>query len=237
MRCRPAAGLEVGGGEEDEFVADAGELLLGVGVLDEAAADTGEGALQDGGDELGIVREGLRGGLEHGGDGAPAAVAHLAGDAGAVEVGADGVEGDAGAGVSHLRGQKGGDEGGGHAGKGLGGLFAADALDGLGDIVEVMAHGGLQEGALVGEVLVEGADRDAGARGDAGGGEALLADVAKNLNGGLEKGVDAGRGACLDGRFAGRERGRGSCGQMRTPNLKLSSSKHERTRAAAREKR
>ena len=70
-------------------------------------------------------------------------------------------------------------------------------------MVHVAAEGGLQEGALVGEVLVEGADGDSGARGDAGGGEAFFADGGENLKGGLENGVDTGVGAGLDGGFAG----------------------------------
>jgi hypothetical protein len=66
-----------------------------------------------------------------------------------------------------------------------------------------MAEAGLEEGALVGEVLIERADGDASAQGDAGGGEALFTDGDQNLKSGLENGVDTGRGAGLDGRFAG----------------------------------
>ena len=81
--------------------------------------------------------------------------------------------------------------------------LCADRFDGAADFVHVAAEGGLQEGALVGEVLVEGADGDAGACGDAGGGEAFFADGDENLKGGLENGVDGGVGTGLDGGFAG----------------------------------
>jgi hypothetical protein len=88
----------------------------------------------------------------------------------------------------------------------------------------VAAETGLEECALIGEVLVEGADGDTGAAGDEGGGEALLAAGEQNLNGGVENGVDRDGGTGLDGRFSRVERGFGGGGQMRSPKLKVPSS-------------
>lgn len=82
-------------------------------------------------------------------------------------------------------------------------VLGGGGFDGGADVVHVNAEAGLEEGALIGEVLVEGADGDAGAVGDAGGGEAFFADGDENLKGGLEDGVDRGAGAGLEGRFAG----------------------------------
>jgi hypothetical protein len=88
------------------------------------------------------------------------------------------------------------------------------------------SQGGLEKRALVREILIEGSHGDAGAMGDAGGGQPLLADTEQNLNGGFENGIDAGGRSRLNGRFTGLQEGWGRGGQMRTPNLKLSSSNH-----------
>jgi len=55
-------------------------------------------------------------------------------------------------------------------------VLGADGFDGGADLIHVAAESGLEEGALVGEVLVEGAYRYASAQGDAGGGEAFFTD-------------------------------------------------------------
>jgi len=150
------------------------------------------------------------------------------GDGGAVDVGAYGVEGCAGFDALHLGGEEGEDEGGAHVEEAFGLVLRADCFDGGADLVHVAAEGCLEEGALVGEVLVEGADGDAGACGDAGGGEALFTDRGQNLKGGLENGVDRGVGTGLDRGFAGFQERFGGGGQMRTPKLKIASSKHVR---------
>jgi hypothetical protein len=63
--------------------------------------------------------------------------------------------------------------------------------------------------------------------GDVGGCEALFADGEQNLNGGFENGLDTGGGTGLDRRFTGLYGDVRGWAQMRTPNLKLSSSKHK----------
>ena len=229
-------GGEVGAGEEDELFAHMREEAGGVGGLEEDAADADHGTHEDGGDEVGVRVveggvEGVGGGGEEIGEGEVEAAAKFMGDAGAVDIGADGVEGGADAGALHFGVEEGTDDGGDHDLEGGAAVGAADVFDGLPDVLEVLLEGGLEEGAFIGKVLVEGADGDAGAGGDAGGGEALLADTDENLKGGFEDGGDAGGGAGLDGRFSRSEDGLGAGWQMRTPNLKLASSKH--TKAAA----
>jgi len=98
------------------------------------------------------------------------------GDGGSVDVGAYGVERGAGFDVLHFGGEVGVDEGRAHVEEAVTGVLGADGFDGAADLFHVMAEAGLQQGALVGEVLVERADGDSGARGDSRGGEALLAD-------------------------------------------------------------
>ena len=95
------------------------------------------------------------------------------------------------------------DEGGAHVEEAVALMLRGDGFDGAADVVHVAAEGGLEEGALVGEVLVEGADGDSGAGGDSGGGEAFFADGGENLKSGLEDGLDGKVGAGLEGRFAG----------------------------------
>jgi len=95
------------------------------------------------------------------------------------------------------------DEGGAHVQEAVALVGCADGFDGVADGVHVAAEGCLKEGALVGEVLVEGSYGDAGACGDAGGGEAFFSDRGQNLKGGLQDGVNRGVGTGLDGGFAG----------------------------------
>jgi len=163
---RNGAGFDVRQGGCDELVADGFELGGGGWVLEDAAADADHDALQHEGDRFGGGGEGLGSGGEHFNDGFRAARAVLLADSGAVDVGADGVEGRGGFGVAHLGGEEGGDEGGDALAEGLAVLLEADTLDFPGDVFEVESEGGLQEGALVREVLVERADGDSGAGGD-----------------------------------------------------------------------
>jgi hypothetical protein len=220
------AGAEVSGGDKDEFVAQGVVELFGVGGIEQGTADAKQRCLQHGGDQFRVAVEGVAGAGEHGDDGFVGAKGLLLVDFGAVDVGDDGVEGDAGLDVFDFDFEVRVDESFGHLPQGFAVLCETGLLDGAGDDVEVACKGGAEQGGLVREVLVEGADGDAGAVGDAGGGEAVFADGEQNLNGGLQHGVHAGGGAGLDGRFAGfQEGGRGGW-QMRTPNLKLSSSNH-----------
>jgi len=160
------AGVDVGQGGCYELVADGFELSGGGGMLEDAAADANHDALQHEGGRFRSGCKGFGGCGEHFDDGFGAAGAVLLADSGAVDVGADGVEGRGGFGVTHLGGEKGGDEGGDALPEGFAVLLEADALDFAGDVFEVESEGGLQERAFVREVLVERADGDSGAGGD-----------------------------------------------------------------------
>lgn len=124
--------------------------------------DAVEGGEDDGCDDFGILGEGFFGGGEEIDDGAAGALAGGLGDSGAIDIGADRVQGCAGFDVLHLGSEEGEDEGGAHVEEALGLLLRADCFDGGADLVHVSAEACLQEGALIGEVLVEGADGDAG---------------------------------------------------------------------------
>jgi hypothetical protein len=191
------ADADVGESGSDELVADRVEACVGRRKFKDAAADADHEALEHEGDGFGVGGEGFRGAGQHIDDGAGAADAHLLADFRAVNVGADRVEGCGGFGVAHLGREECGDQSGDHISQRLALLLEADALDFAGDEFEMTAEGGLQQGALVGEVLVKGADGDSGARGDKGGGETLLAVAQQNLNGGLQHGVDRGDGTRL----------------------------------------
>ena len=151
--------------EDDEFVAHGFEQAA------REAVECGDDGIRD---DFGILGEGFSGGGEEIDDGAAGALAGGFGDGGAVDVGAYGVEGGAGFDVLHFGFKVGEDEGGAHAEEALRLLSRADGFDGAADVVHVTAEGGLEEGALVGEVLVEGADGDSGAGGNASGGEAFF---------------------------------------------------------------
>src|SRR5580704_15664935 len=90
---------------------------------------------------------------------------------------------------------------------------------------------GAEQGLLVGEILVQSSDGDTGAVGDACGGQALLPFGEQNLNGCGENCVHCDGGAGLHGRFTRVEERGSSSSQMRTPNLKLPSSKHWKRKA------
>src|SRR5215471_14053416 len=87
---------------------------------------------------------------------------------------------------------------------------------------------GLQERPFVGEILIQGSDRDSGPHGDLGRGQPLLAGVSQNLNSGFEKRVHAGGGTRLDRRFTRLQSALRTAAQMRTPERGLSSSNHWR---------
>jgi pyridoxine 4-dehydrogenase len=128
----------------------------------------------------------------------------------------------------HLCIEIGEDECGTHLKQALVLVLLADYLYGAAHLIDVTSEAGLQERAFVREVLVERANGDASACGDARGGQALLADGDQNLNGGLQNGFYRGGGARLKGRLSWVQRRCGGYRQMRTPKLKLSSSKYMR---------
>jgi hypothetical protein len=173
---------------------------------------------------LGIFGEAFFGGGEQSGDGAQGASTDGFGDGGSLDVGTDSIEGGAGFYAAHFGGEEGVDQGRAHIHECGAAVLLAYVIDGLADLVHVAAETGLEECALIGEVLVEGADGDTGAAGDEGGGEALLAAGEQNLNGGVENGVHSDCGTGLDGRFSRVERVFGGGGQMRSPKLKVPSS-------------
>lgn len=192
--------------------------------FEQSAACSCERGLQHRRDELRVCGELFLCGIEHGDDGAIDFEAGGTHDRGAINVRTDGVEGYADFAVFHFCLEKLGDQGGCHVLKRGACLLAADGLDGGNDVVHVALQRRAEESAFVGEVLVEGADGDSGAGGDSGGGETLFADGDQNLKCCLKNGVYAGGGARLHGRFSRLQNGLGVRRQMRSPNLKLSSS-------------
>ncbi len=194
--------------------------------FEEAAADAGHGGLQHERGEVERDVELFRGAGEGFAEGLRVADAEIFDDAEAVDVGGDGVEGEADGGVGHLGAEEGVGDGRDHVAERLAAMGGAGGFHGVADGGEVAAECGLEQRGLVGEVLVEGADGDSGTVGDAGGGEALLADGDENLKRGFEDGFDSGRGAGLDRLFARLFDGSFEGRQMRTPKLKLPSSKH-----------
>ena len=139
------AGVEVGGGEEDELAFEGWEVLLGGRGFEEAAADTVHDTLDHGGYESGVSGEGLGEGLDEGEDGLVDLVADALGDDGAVKVCTDGVEGCAGAGVMHFGVEESGHEGGHHGLDGLAAALAGDVVHGGGDLIEVALERGAEE--------------------------------------------------------------------------------------------
>src|SRR5262245_63087444 len=81
-------------------------------------------------------------------------------------------------------------------------ILSACALHGLGDMIEVLLEHGKEQRVLVGEVLIQGADRYSRPLGNAGCGQLVGADGEQNLNGGFGNGVDGDRRSRLDRRFS-----------------------------------
>ena len=130
-------------------------------------------------------------------------VPHLLRDLKAIDVGGDRIQGHAGLAVLYLGCQElvcQRDPHGGHR-------FAAFLLARLEDrrdhVVEVTPQRRLQQGTLVGEVLVQGADRNAGALGNARRRQSLLAYLEQNLKCRFQHGVDTGGRTRLNGRLSG----------------------------------
>src|SRR5579859_4282634 len=84
----------------------------------------------------------------------------------------------------------------------------------------------LQKCFLVGEILVECSNGDASPARHSCGRQLFLSHIAQNLNSGFQNRVYAGSRTSLNGQFARLEHNFWTSGQMRTPNLKLDSSKH-----------
>jgi pyridoxine 4-dehydrogenase len=208
----------------DHLLAESVVIVSGSTGFEDAAADADHGGLYGEGRDALVDGEFFRGFGEDTGEGGFVAEAEVFGDAETVDVGTDGVEREAGARLGHL----GAEECGGDAGDGFGERLAAVGVAGsfeeCGDVEKVAAQDGLQQRALVGEVLVERADGDAGAVGDEGGGEFFFTYAEQNLNGSVENGFDGDGGTLLERLFARLFDGDFECGQMRTPNLKVSSS-------------
>ena len=149
---------------------------------------------------------------------------HRARDAFALEIVADEVERNARVDVVELGLHKSGDDRFGHSRERCSVSGFAGGFHGEGDAVEMLLQECLQQRVLVGEVLIERSDRDASAFGDAGRGQLRFAFLEQNLNSCLHDGCDARGRARLDGRLSWLEACSGGFAQMRTPNLKLSSS-------------
>ncbi len=197
------AGADITSYDQHKFALQDVELgLLGVG-LQQLAFDAGDGALQHRGDEARVAGEDFGRGLEQGGNLPIHSCCGGGGDLCALQIGAHGVECAAFLQVTHLDGEEGQGERFGHLFRRLSALREADLLHLGEDFFHVESEGGAEQGGLVGEVLVERSNGNAGACGDAGGGQFFLADAQQNLNSGLEDGVDTGGGTRLNGEFAG----------------------------------
>ena len=136
---------------------------MGSGGLDEPAADTDKDAVEDFRETARVGDQFDWRGGEHGGDGIASAARHFAGDAGAIDVGADRIERRAGVHGFHLGIEESGDERGGHFVERAALMFQAGALQLHDNGVEMALEYGAEQSLLVGEVLIQGSDRDAGA--------------------------------------------------------------------------
>jgi hypothetical protein len=81
-------------------------------------------------------------------------------------------------------------------------MRGAGVLDGFRGAFQLAFEDGLEQRRLVGVVLVERADADAGTFGDAGRGEPIFADGDQNLKGGFEDRVHRGGRTRLNRLFA-----------------------------------
>jgi pyridoxine 4-dehydrogenase len=226
LQRRCGAGAEIGVDEDNELFAQRLDLALGRLCFEDSAGDSIEGRHDDGGNDFRIFGEAFFCSCEESSYGAECACACRFCDSLPFDVGAYGVQGCACLHITHLCVEVGGEEGGRHFKQTFVPVAFADVEDGFVDLIHVASECSLQQRALVGEVLIEGSDGDACACGDQGGGEALLADCQQNLNGGLQNRVDSDGGTRLNGRLSWLQHGFGGGGQMRTPKLKLTSSKH-----------
>lgn len=83
--------------------------------------------------------------------------------------------------------------------------LAAGHFHSLCQTVQVAFVERVEQGLLVREVLVHGADRDPGALGDPRGRQTMCSLLDQNLNGGFENRIDCRAGTGLTRRFAGFE--------------------------------
>ena len=167
-------GLQVRGRKEDEFLPQDVELLLGRTGFEQSPADSAHCPLQHRSYECRVFREHLAGGGQHCNNGLIGPYTHLLRDLRSVHVGAYGVESDTGFGIPHLGIEECVDESCRHVLERLPFLLPADSFHRLRNFVEVTFQDGLQERALVGEVLIQGSDRDTGSQCHPGRGQPFL---------------------------------------------------------------
>jgi hypothetical protein len=174
-----------------------------------------------------IGGEGFGGGCQHPDDRRVRPALHLSHDLRPVHIGAYGVQSYTGLRVFHLGFKKRVNESSHHLPERSALLLLAGEFDCSGDLGEVTCEDSLEERAFVWEVLIQGSDRHAGSQGDFGSGQRLLSDLEQNLKSRFENRVHACCGTRLNRRFTRLQDDLRTWGQMRTPNLKLSSSNHK----------
>src|SRR5580700_2943947 len=91
-------------------------------------------------------------------------------------------------------------------------------------VVHMMFQHRKQQRLLIGIVLIQGANRDAGTLGDACGGQSLCPVAEQNLNSRLTNRLHRYRRPRLNGRLSWFKCNEGISWHMRTPNLKNPSS-------------
>ena len=147
------------------------------------------------------MRQRLSGSLQHADDCLVGPDSHFLRDLRSVYIGAYRVKGDARLRVSHLGFKERRHQGGSHLLERMPSLLVTDALHGFRDLVQVTFQGGLQQGGLVGEILIKSSDRHAGSQRHLGRREPLLSRLEQNLNSRFENRVYARRRTGLNRRF------------------------------------
>src|SRR6185295_15477081 len=93
-------------------------------------------------------------------------------------------------------------------------ILSARPLHGIGDTIEMLLKHRKEQCVLVGEVLIQRADRYSRPLGDASCGQLIRTSREQNLNSGLGNGIDGDRRSRLDRRFSWVQRG----SELRTHN-------------------
>lgn len=219
------AGFQVGVDHVDELLADGRQELLCGLVFKQSASDASDAAENHGSDEFEFAGEAFCCRAEECSGAAMRSVTDVTCDAHAVYVCGNGVEAGTVVHIVEFGVEIGVDERCGLIEDAAVAFRFADVFYRCNDVVHVAAQRGLQERALIGEVLVKRANRNSGAMGDECGGEFLFADADQNLKRGLQNGVDGGFRTRLNGRLSWLKCDGDGGWQMRTPKLKVSSSK------------
>src|ERR1035437_3264197 len=137
------AGFQVCAHEEDEFLAQNVELLLGSIGFEQSPADSGHCTLQHQSDELRVFRERFASSCQHFNNRLIGPHSHLLHYLRSVHIGAYGIESDTGFHNPHLGSKEGGDESRRQMLESVSLLLPADLLNCLRNLVEVTFQGSL----------------------------------------------------------------------------------------------